>query len=62
MSNKALSKLSQLARRLKENTSSDRALKSLVSAGILTENQEFTEPYKHLGRVVTKDQRVRSPK
>lgn len=38
------------------------ALNSLVSAGILTETKEFTEPYKHLGKVVLEKSGVRSAK
>jgi len=61
MSDKAISKLAQLARQLRENSTPSVALQSLISAGILNSKQEFTEPYKELGRV-TKHQGVRSQK
>lgn len=62
MSDKSIEKLAQLARQLKEEATPELALSSLVAAGILTERKEFTEPYKHLGSIVSKTSGVRSAK
>ena len=52
-SNKKL--LIPLYQEIRDNTKEkEEALASLQSAGILDENGEFTEPYKHLGRAINK--------
>ena len=51
MSDKDFNKLIELAeKQLQEKVSDEEALRSLISAGILDENGQFTPPYPELAR------------
>ncbi len=53
MDNKQKIALLKLAERLKnEELTKEQALKSLIDAGILDENTNFTEPYKNLEKIL----------
>ena len=52
MKDKDIKQLIKLAQRLNKDISKKSAMKSLVSAGILTENGEFTKPYHGLKGIV----------
>jgi hypothetical protein len=53
MSKEDIENLMNIARELKKKTfTREEALRELIHAGILDENENFTEPYKHLGEAV----------
>jgi hypothetical protein len=55
MSEKDIKTLVDLAKKqLKENRTKAQALSLLVSAGIMTENGNYTKPYQNLSRLVKK--------
>jgi hypothetical protein len=55
MSEKDIKKLTDLAKKkLNETRTKKEALDSLISAGILTKNGNYTKPYKSLTRLVRK--------
>jgi len=57
MSDKEIKQLSNLAVNLKKEVSRESALATLVSAGILDKNGEFTTPYSSLKTVVLNSKR-----
>jgi len=53
MNKEDIENLKNIAReKLKRGFTREEALQSLIRAGILDENENFTEPYKHLGEAV----------
>jgi hypothetical protein len=53
MSKDDIKKLEDIAiEGLKKGVTREQALRDLIDAGILDENENFTEPYKHLGEAV----------
>ncbi len=51
MSEKDLQVLMDLAKELAKGLTKEEALKSLISAGILDDAGNYTQPYKELGKV-----------
>jgi hypothetical protein len=51
MSEKEIQELINLAKQLEKDITKEEALNSLVAAGILDENGDYTEPYKQLGQL-----------
>jgi hypothetical protein len=44
--------MERLAKELQKPSSKEEALQTFIQAGILDENGEFTQPYRHLAKVV----------
>lgn len=55
MSEKDFKRLMEIAQKnLEEESTPDEALRSLIDAGILRPDGQFTEPYKHLSEAVSR--------
>ncbi len=53
MNKEDIENLKNIARELqKREVTREEALRDLIHAGILDENENFTEPYKHLGEAI----------